>query len=203
MKDYVISQFAHPRGLVGRLVGWLMAIENRERNAWAVSLLEVHPNDRVLEIGCGPGWALQRIATQATEGLVACADVSEAMVHLATERNAAAVRAGQVVVRQGSALALPYDTESFDKVLAVNSFHHWADGGQGLREAWRVLVPGGLLAIVEQPRAWTSVSGLHDLATALTQQMAAAGFERALIESKPMRPAASMALLAVKPGAVR
>jgi len=39
--NYLISQFAHPRGPIGRLVGMMMAYENRERNAWAVSLLKV------------------------------------------------------------------------------------------------------------------------------------------------------------------
>jgi SAM-dependent methyltransferase len=92
--NYIVSQFAHPRGLVGRLVGYLMTYENRERNAWAVSLLNVHKNDRVLEIGFGPGWAIQQMATLATAGFVAGVDHSEAMVQVATERNAAAVRAG-------------------------------------------------------------------------------------------------------------
>src|SRR5262245_29219561 len=125
--NYLISQFAHPRGPIGRLVGLIMAYENRERNAWAVSVLKVQPTDRVLEIGFGPGWAIERTAALATEGLVAGVDHSHTMVQVATERNVAAVREGRVALQHGSALALPYEAESFTKVLAVNSLHHWPD----------------------------------------------------------------------------
>jgi protein-L-isoaspartate O-methyltransferase len=53
------AQFGHPTGFWGRAAGLLMAhhTSNRRRNAWAVSLLDVHPEDRVLEIGFGPGIA--------------------------------------------------------------------------------------------------------------------------------------------------
>jgi hypothetical protein len=58
----IVSQFMDPRGLPGRLVGWEMALRpsNRKRNAWAVTLMDVQPPDRVLEIGFGPGIANPR-----------------------------------------------------------------------------------------------------------------------------------------------
>ena len=75
----------------------------------------------MLEIGFGPGWALERIPARAGEGFVAGVDHSEVMVRLARERNARAVRAGRVELKHGSASALPYGDESFDKEMAVNS----------------------------------------------------------------------------------
>jgi ubiquinone/menaquinone biosynthesis C-methylase UbiE len=196
--NYLISQFAHPRGPIGRLVGMLMAYENRERNAWAVSLLNVREADRVLEIGFGPGWAIERVAALATGGLVAGVDHSQAMVQLATERNATAVRAGRVALQHGSALALPYAGESFNKVLGVNSLHHWPNALAGLREAWRVLTPGGFVLIVEQPRSATSEDGLRELTQTLAEQLANAGFGHIQSESRAMRPAASVAVMGVK-----
>src|SRR5262245_14693096 len=154
--NYIASQFARPRGPIGRLAGMIMAYENRERNAWAVSLLKVQPTDRVLEIGFGPGLAIARVAVLATHGFVAGVDHSPTMVRVATERNAAAVRNRRVTLQHGSVLALPFESDSFNKVLAVNSLHHWPDPLGGLREAWRVLMPGGSLLVVEQPRAATS-----------------------------------------------
>ena len=59
-----------------------MAYENRERNAWAVSLLKVQEADRVLEIGFGPGWAIERVAALASAGFVAGVEHSQTMVHL-------------------------------------------------------------------------------------------------------------------------
>jgi ubiquinone/menaquinone biosynthesis C-methylase UbiE len=195
---YIISQFGNPRGPIGRLVGMIMAYENRERNAWAVSLLKVQAADRVLEIGPGPGWALERVAALATSGFVAGVDRSQTMVQVATKRNAAAVREGRVAVQLGSALALPYDTASFNKVLAVNTLHHWPDSLSGLREACRMLMPGGVVVIVEQPRAATSEDGLRELTQKLVDQLANAGFRHIRSESKAMRPAASVAVIGVK-----
>jgi ubiquinone/menaquinone biosynthesis C-methylase UbiE len=201
--NYIVSQFGNPRGLIGRLVGMLMAYENRERNAWAVSLLNVQEADRVLEIGFGPGWAIERLAAVATGGFVAGLDHSETMVQLATKRNSAAVRQGRVELKQGSALALPYAGEAFTKALAVNSLHHWPDPLAGLHQAWRVLMPGGVVVIVEQPRSATSEDGLRELAHKLTEQLANAGFGHIRSESKAMWPAASLAVIGVKSNSER
>jgi ubiquinone/menaquinone biosynthesis C-methylase UbiE len=151
-----------------------------------------------LEIGCGPGWAIQRIAAAAVAGFVACVDISEVMARMARERNALAVQDGRAEFKLGSALALPYEGEAFDKVLAVNSLHHWAAPAQGLRETWRVLAPGGLLVIVEQPRVATSEAGLQKLTQDLTDQLASAGFQQIRSATKAMRPAAGVAVMGLK-----
>jgi SAM-dependent methyltransferase len=94
----IMSQFHRPRGLVGRLGGWEMALRssNRKRNAWAVALMEVQPSDRVLEIGFGPGIAVREIARRATRGEVVGIDHSAVMPAQAARRNAAAIREGRV-----------------------------------------------------------------------------------------------------------
>ena len=60
----MVGQFMHPHGLGGHLPGWVMAhrSSNRRRNTWVVSLLDVRPTDRVLEIGFGPGIAIGELA---------------------------------------------------------------------------------------------------------------------------------------------
>ena len=75
----VVDQFHRPRGFSGRLAGWVMAnrSSNRRRNAWVITLLDVAPTDRVLEIGFGPGIAIREAAARATEGLVCGVDHSE------------------------------------------------------------------------------------------------------------------------------
>jgi SAM-dependent methyltransferase len=84
---YVYSQFGEPRGTLGRLAGYIMANRpsNIERNDWALSLLEIKPADRILEIGFGPGIAAGKAAAQASE--VVGIDRSALMVHQAARRN--------------------------------------------------------------------------------------------------------------------
>src|SRR3954452_12059034 len=106
---YLVRQAHHPQGVVGWANGWMFALRpsNRQRNIWAVSLLDVRPTDRVLEIGFGPGIAIAEFAGRATQGHVFGVDHSQAMVRQATRRNAAAVRAHRVHLTRASVEQLP------------------------------------------------------------------------------------------------
>jgi ubiquinone/menaquinone biosynthesis C-methylase UbiE len=150
----VVSQFHHPRGLPGRLAGWEMALRpsNRKRNAWAVSLMDVRPSDRVLEIGFGPGIALREIARRATRGEVVGVDRSAVMRAQAARRNAAAVRAGRVSLLVASVEDLPAFDRPFDRILAVNNMGMWPEPALRLRELTGLLRSGGVIAVVSQPR---------------------------------------------------
>ena len=179
IRKSIVSQFMRPRGGAGWLVGWEMALRssNRQRNVWAVGLLEVEPTDRVLEIGFGPGIAIRELSRRATHGLVCGVDHSAVMVRQATRRNADAVRAGRVDLRLGSAEHLPAFAEPFDKVLAVNNMGMWREPDERLKEIHRLMRPGGRIAIVSQPRcpgatAETTVAAGREITARLT----AAGF---------------------------
>ena len=150
----VMTQFVRPHGFAGRLAGREMALRpsNRRRNRWAVALLDVQPQDHVLEIGFGPGLAIRELARRATDGFVLGIDHSEVMVHQATIRNRAAVEQGRVELRLGSALDLGDFSEMFDKALAVNNFGMWPEPAARLKDLRRALRPGGRVAIVSQPR---------------------------------------------------
>src|SRR5262245_48388035 len=159
------SQFRQPRGFAGWLAGWEMALRssNRQRNMWAVGLLGVEPADRVLEIGFGPGIAIRALSRRATRGLVCGVVHSAVMVRQATRRNAAAVRAGRVDLRLGSAEQLP--------------------------EIQRLMRRGGRIAIVSQPRCpgatgETTVAAGREIAARLT----AAGFTGIRSELLALRP---------------
>src|SRR5262245_31728699 len=131
----LVSQAGRPRGAVGRLVGLLFAHRgsNRQRNRWAVSLLDVQPTDRVLEIGFGPGIAVTELAGRAIRGQVYGIDHSQVMVRQASRRNAAAIRAGRVHLMRASVDRLPSFGEPLDAMLAVNTVAFWPDPVQRLQ----------------------------------------------------------------------
>jgi SAM-dependent methyltransferase len=199
----VVGQFHRPRGVGGRLAGWVMAkrSSNRRRNAWVVSLLEVARTDRVLEIGFGPGIAIREAADRATDGLVCGVDHSEVTLGQAQRRNAGAIRAGRVDLRLASAEHLPRFDAVFDKVLAVNSIGFWDDPGTCLRSVRALLRPGGLIAIASQPRcpgatAKTSSEAGEDIAMRLVE----AGFSDIQVEALPLEPPV-VCVLATNPAA--
>ena len=99
MKSILIRAFGRPQGILGRLGGIIMARSNREVATQMVELLDVHPNDRVLEVGYGPGVAIQLIAAKLSSGKVAGIDCSAEMMQQATARNAADVESGRIELR--------------------------------------------------------------------------------------------------------
>ncbi len=187
----LVRQGGWPRGLIGQLFGLLFAHRpsNRRRNLWAVTLLDVQPTDRVLEIGFGPGIAIEALSRHATAGHVYGIDHSVVMVGQATRRNAAAIRDGRVTLRCGSVEELPAAWESLDKILAVNSMRFWPDVPVRLKELRSRLRPGGQIAIVSQPRcpgatSETSNRAAQDIQAALV----VAGFSGIRIATLNLKP---------------
>ena len=135
----IVGQFHRPHGLGGHLAGWVMAhrSSNRRRNRWAVSLLDVQPADRVLEIGFGPGIAIGELSRLAVRGQVYGIDHSAVMVRQARKRNASAVHSGRVKLWAGSVEDLPTLGEPLDKILAVNSMGFWPSRRSGSRISGR------------------------------------------------------------------
>ncbi len=124
-----------------------MARTNEACGAWVAELLQVGPNDTVLEVGFGPGVIVERLARLASKGHVAGIDPSREMVEQARARNSVAIQNGRVDLRRGSVDSLPFDDNSFEKVLAINSMQVWADALAGVREIRRVMKPAGRIAL--------------------------------------------------------
>ena len=143
----VEDNFRRPVGLSGRLIGHAMARQHRTLTDWTIGLLNLSPTDRVLDVGCGSGMAVGLLAEAAADGFVAGVDYSSDMVRQATRRNAAEVVSGRVELRHGDAMDLPYPDGSFDAVCAIETFYFWPDPVRGLREVYRVLKPGGEIAV--------------------------------------------------------
>jgi SAM-dependent methyltransferase len=193
----VVLQFRDPTGSGGHVAGWVMGRRpsNVQRNRWAVSLLDVAPTDRVLELGCGPGVALASLAARAARGLVVGVDHSAVMIRQARRRNAAAVAAGLVRLIHAPVERLHVPGGPFDAALAVNTVGFWPEPTVQLRDVGRVLRPGGRIALVSQPRcpgatAATSAAATDGLAAMLLQ----AGFEQLRFETLQLDPPAACIL---------
>jgi ubiquinone/menaquinone biosynthesis C-methylase UbiE len=132
---------------MGWLVGQLMARKNAPMNRLAVELLDPQLDDRILEIGFGPGTAIEMLAAGAKIGPIAGVDPSSTMLRQASRRNRHSIQAGRVELHAGTASRLPFPDAHFTKAFAVNSFHHWSSQPGDLREVRRVLRENGLLLL--------------------------------------------------------
>ncbi|QKW32555.1 methyltransferase domain-containing protein (plasmid) [Nocardiopsis flavescens] len=149
--DKKINNFGLPRGIRGWVTGMVMYWGNRPHQREILSLVDIRPGHRVLDVGYGPGWLVRTISEISPEVSVAGVDPSEQMRRMAVRHNRRGVASGQVKLWVGSAEATGLSDASFDCVLSVNNLALWPDLDAGLRELARVLRPGGTLAI-----AWHS-----------------------------------------------
>jgi ubiquinone/menaquinone biosynthesis C-methylase UbiE len=150
-QKYIAGQYRRPSGIVGRWIGQRMAEQHQPENLWTVNLLDVQPDDHILEVGFGSGFAIQHVAERLTTGVIIGVDFSRTMVRSARRRNAQAVRAGKVDLRYGDAAQLPLDDHAFDKVYSIHSLYFWMQPLQALQEIMRVLKPGGMFILTLLP----------------------------------------------------
>lgn len=127
--------------------GWLGRVHHDIADRTADLALSLVPAPRrVLDVGCGTGYLLRRLARRCPEAAVlAGVDPAPAMIGAAR----AAAADGRLTLAAGVAEHLPWPTAAFDLVVSTTSFDHWADQGAGLAECARVLAPGGWLVLTD------------------------------------------------------
>jgi len=202
LRSKIVAQFGRPSGVVGTLVGFIMARRpsNRERNQKMVELLRIGDRDRVLEIGFGPGVAIEMAARLARHGKVVGVEHSQPMLRQASRRNAAAIGEGRVELHVASGEALPTFTEPFDKVMASNVHLFLRDPVEALKGWLAAMRPGGWIAITHQSRA----KGATDADSAegaqrIAADLHSAGFADVRIETLAMKPVSAACVLARRP----
>ncbi len=169
---YLVGQFSRPHGPVGTVAGRIMSKRgsNVDRNLWLVDLLAFEADDRILEIGPGPGVALEAATAVVSAGLVVGLDHSEVMLRQAARRNRTAIAEERLALVRGEAQAVPTLLGRFDCIYSMNVWQFWSEQERVLADLAAQLSPGGRLAIGFQPRrkgataADTDAAGrcLHD-----------------------------------------
>jgi ubiquinone/menaquinone biosynthesis C-methylase UbiE len=189
------SQFCLPTGMLGWIVGHLMALKNRERSEWVLSRLNLDETDRVLEIGFGSGADVRRAAGLAAH--VSGIDPSSVMLNQALRRNRMAVEAGRVELRLGAMPVLPFGRERFTKAFSINSFQFWPDKVAGLCELRRVMTPGGIVAIAVQPRnSGATDDTARQTGDEIARALTAAGFRDVQLGFRDMKPVSTACAIA-------
>jgi len=148
LSSKVLDQCRKPSGTLGRLNLWDMNRRHSRLTDWGVKHLSIGGNDTILDIGCGGGKTINKLAAVASAGKVYGIDHSEASVAASTSTNRQLIQAGRVEIRQGSVSQLPFSDRMFDLVTAVETHYYWPDLAADMREILRVLKPGGTLILI-------------------------------------------------------
>jgi ubiquinone/menaquinone biosynthesis C-methylase UbiE len=117
---------------------------------WGLAHISVEKNHTILDIGCGGGRTISKLAAIATEGRVYGVDYSEESVAATRRTNARWIEASRVEIRQASASQLPFPNNTFDLITAVETHYFWPDLPANMHEVFRVLKPGGPFIVIAE-----------------------------------------------------
>lgn len=146
----ILGQCQKPSGWLGRFVLWNMNVRHSKVTDWGLVHLSIGEAATVLDVGCGGGRTVAKLAAAARQGKVHGIDYSEESVAAARRTNRGAIARGRVTIQEASVTAIPFPADTFDLVTAVETHFWWDDPEAGMREIFRVLKTGGRLAIITE-----------------------------------------------------
>jgi SAM-dependent methyltransferase len=146
---YLLNQVRKPTKWTGRFFLWMMNLSHAGLTDWGLTHVTIGKAFTILDVGCGGGRTIGKLAALATEGVVHGVDYANGSV--AASR--AAIKAGRVAIAQASVSRLPFPDNTFDLVTAVETQYYWPDLVKDMQEVLRVLKPGGTLLVIAESYA--------------------------------------------------
>jgi len=144
------SQFKNPHGEEGRILLEDMNDHHRSLSEWALSNLPAFCCSNILDIGCGGGMLISLLAERFPNASICGVDISDESVRLTKETNNDLVKKGKCTITKNSVSELPFKNHSFDLVTAFETYFFWPNISEDIKEATRVVSPGGYIIIVSE-----------------------------------------------------
>jgi SAM-dependent methyltransferase len=145
-----MGQCQKPTGWKGRLILWQMNLHHSKLTDWGLAHISIGDDYTILDVGCGGGRTISKLAASASRGKVYGVDFSEESVAASKRTNAGSIDKGCVEIHRASVSQLPFPNAMFDIVTAVETHFWWTDLPGGVREVLRVLKPDGRLVVVAE-----------------------------------------------------
>lgn len=163
-RNILENQCSKPTGWLGRFSLWRMNVSHSKLTDWGLEHVSIENRYTILDVGCGGGRTVNKLAAIATEGKVYGLDYSDESVAATKRMNAQWIKLGRVEARHGSVSQLRFPDGIFDLITAVETHFWWPNLPSDMREVFRVLKPGGTLIVIAEvyKGANTTVSRLAE-----------------------------------------
>ncbi len=145
---YFSKQAKKPSGIFGRLfMSRIFDKGNLELNNFVIETLAIKKSDHVLEIGCGTGSLLKRIANELENGSIEGIDFSKTMISVAKNKNKRHVLKKKAIIRLGNFDELRFENNSYDKIFSVNTIYFWNNPVSTISKAIDLLKADGMMVL--------------------------------------------------------
>jgi ubiquinone/menaquinone biosynthesis C-methylase UbiE len=144
------SQLQKPNGWLGRLALRNMNSRHSKLTDWGLEHVSIEPHFTILDVGCGGGRTLSKLAARVAQGKAYGIDYSQESVTVSAKTNARWIDMSRVEVRLGAVSQLPFPDGMFDLVTAVETHFWWSNLPSDMREIFRVVKPGGKLIVIAE-----------------------------------------------------
>ncbi len=146
----IMNQFKHPKGLRGRLVAAMMNRGHAPLTLWGLSHAQIESDYLILDVGCGGGATVSRLAQRVATGKVFGIDYSADMVEYSKKVNKKLIAQNRVEIIEESVGKMGFSDNLFDLVTAIETYYFWPNFSEALQEIKRVLKPDGKLLMVNE-----------------------------------------------------
>lgn len=145
-----MDQYKCPTGRSGRLVAALMNKRHSVLSLWGLKHVDIEPDHMILDVGCGGGKTVSRLAQRAVLGKVFGIDHSAEMVDYSKKVNKKWIAENRVEIIEGLVEKMGFSDNFFDLVTAIETYYFWTSFSAALKEIKRVLKPEGRLLMVNE-----------------------------------------------------
>jgi SAM-dependent methyltransferase len=146
----LMDQYRCPKGRAGKVVAKLMNREHEPLTLWGLTKVEIGLNYVILDVGCGGGKTVSRLAQLTPHGKVFGIDYSQDMVKYSKKVNKKLIAENRVEIVEGSVEKMDFPDDYFDLVTAFETYYFWTNFPDALKEIKRVLKPGGKMLLVNE-----------------------------------------------------
>jgi ubiquinone/menaquinone biosynthesis C-methylase UbiE len=146
--DFLLKHFRKPKGILGGVVANKMNDSHRKLTDWGLGFIDIPNNATALDIGCGGGATVRRLAQLAPDGHIYGADYSKKAVKMTRKFNRDLIKSGRVTIEQASVSDLPYEEDIFDIITAIETYFFWPEPETDFIEVHRALKPGATFLVL-------------------------------------------------------
>ncbi|WP_226674899.1 class I SAM-dependent methyltransferase [Mesobacillus jeotgali] len=165
-REFIDRQYQTPKGIIGTYIGEKMVRQHKTETNCTLELLNVQKGDRILELGCGAGYAIKLLLEKELTQEIVGLDISPTIIRSAQFRNKKAIKEKRAKLVQANLNKLPFEHEYFNKVFSIQTIYFWTDINTTLSEVFRVLKPEGVVILTfsdgKEDETWEGIRGITE-----------------------------------------